>query len=233
VGTFLTRMMLVTAAVGALVAGGAAGRVPAGTAGAAPWPTYRDDTHRFSIALPASWLPAARFLASPGFARFARRHPLFADEYRALVRRARGRFALLAFDASDKALRDADSVGGRSYGLFPTIFVVLTRSDPLLPEIHDEVVPSGWGGGGPGKQGCSLDKNSREISRRREISCGFLYETDRGRLLTVESRAAGKPPRRPWIVVGLAFAHATKPIDAAGDEPNRTYQAAWHTVRYL
>ncbi len=226
--------MLVAAALGALVAGGAAGRAPAGAAGAAPWPTYRDDTHRFSIALPASWLPAARFLASPGFARFARRHPLFADEYRALVRRARGRFALLAFDASDKALRDADSVGGRSYGLFPTIFVVLTRSAPLLPVIHDEVVPSGWGGGGPAKQGCFLDKNSnREISRRRETSCGFLYGTYRGRLLMVESRAAGKPPGRPWIVVGLAFAHTTSYVDAARDEPNRTYQAAWRTVRYL
>jgi hypothetical protein len=49
----------------------------------------------------------------------------------------------------------------------------------------------------------------------------------------VESRAAGKPPGRPWILVGLAFAHTTSYVDAARDEPNRTYQAAWHTVRYL
>jgi len=123
---------------------------------------HRDDAHRFSISLPAFWLPAPQFLASSEFGRFARRHPLIAREYRTLVRHARSRFPLLAFDASAKAFRDAAVVDGMG-----------------------------------------------------------------------ETQIQGKPPGRPWLIVGLAFAHTTHYVDAARDEPNRTYQAAWPTTRYL
>jgi hypothetical protein len=232
VGSRTKQALALVATVGVSVAAGAAAH-PSADAADATWSTYRDDANRFSIALPPTWLPAARFLASPGFARFTRRHPALAGDYRRLVRRARGRFPFLAFDASARALRDADDVNGRSYGLFPTVFVLLSTSEPLLPVVHDEVVPTDWGGGGPGKQGCSLDKSSRQISRRREAACGFFYHTYRGVLLMVESRVAGKPPGRPWAIVGLAFAHTTSSVDASRDEPNRTYQAALQTVRYL
>jgi len=200
----------------------------AGGASSPPWLTYRDDAHHFSIELPATWLPASQFLATAGFAAFARRHPVIARQYRAIVRRGVGRFPFLAFDASVDAFRDANDVRGRSYGLFPTIFVILVRAD-RLPPIHDEVVPSAWQGGpGPGKQGCFLDKE-----RRTETYCGYYYETFGGRLLMEESQIAGKPRGRPWLVVGLAFAHTKHYVDAARDEPNRTYQVAWHRVRYL
>ena len=195
---------------------------------ASGWVTYRDDVHRFSISLPAFWLPAQKFLASPAFGRFSRRHPLIAREYRTLVRRAGSRFPLLAFDASAKAFRDANAVHGPSYGLFPTIFVTREWSKEL-PVIHDEVVPSAWQDGpGPGRQGCFLDKQ-----RTREIYCGYEYETFGGRLFMGESQIQRKPRERQWLIAGLAFAHATRYVDAARDEPNRTFQAAWPTVRYL
>jgi hypothetical protein len=193
------------------------------------WVTYRDDVRHFSISLPAFWLPAPQFLVSAEFGRFARRHPLIAREYRTLVRRARSRFPLLAFDASAKAFHDAAAVHGPSYGLFPAIFVTREWS-AVLPVIYSEVVPVAWQySPGPGKQGCFLDKK-----RTREISCGYFWQLlDGRRLFMGESQIQGKPAGRPWLIVGLAFAHTTHYVDAARDEPNRTYQAAWPTARYL
>ena len=54
-----------------------------------------------------------------------------------------------------------------------------------------------------------------------------------GRLFMGESQIQRKPRERQWLIAGLAFAHATRYVDAARDEPNRTFQAAWPTVRYL
>jgi hypothetical protein len=175
-----------------------------------------------SLELPPTWLSAAEFLSTPSFQRFARQHPQLGAAYRALVSHSRKRFAFIAVESSASVFRNASARSGRSYGLFPTIFLASAPAKGLLPEFHNYVVPSDWQGGGPGKQGCFKDR-----ARTTETWCGYFYGTYSGTLLMIESRVPG----RSSLVIGLAFAHTTHYLDAAKDEPTRTYKSVRLTVR--
>lgn len=185
------------------------------------WKLY--NARGFSLQLPPTWLPAQNFLSTSSFRRFARQHPSIGSDYRALVRRNRKRFPFMAVERSAAVFRDASARGGRSHGLFPTIFLASVPAKGLLPEFHDEVVLRDWQGGGPGKQGCFLDHR-----RITETWCGYYYDTYGGRLLMIESRVPGHGS----LVIGLAFAHVTtRYLDAAKDEPTRAYKSVRLTVR--
>jgi hypothetical protein len=188
--------------------------------------------HGFSIELPASWSIGTAFLATPTFREFRRRTPGFAREYVEMLRAAPRRgIWLIAFDGSPIALAHATRKLDRSYGLFPTIFVVAGRvSQPVPLAPATSVVPRDWAGYGA-DQAPYTYCNPKPLPGE---ACRYTFSTYAGHLGMIERRAARRPAGRPSLFVGWAGA---VDVDALGHGiAPRTmppaYDLAWTSLRY-